>query len=336
MIDIKEEEIISKWNYDLPMVSIIAKAYNHGKFIANTLDNMLSQKTSFPFEILVNDDCSKDNTQEIIKEYEKRYPNIIHAVYQYENQTSKGIDVRSDILYPLAKGKYVALCECDDYWNDANKLQTQYDFMESHNDYAMCVHNTIKHDLLTNEETLFTNKKEDFDLNEKDIFFNWKVHTSSYFMIKEIAFTPKDLRYWFGDYTMLTLAYSKGKIRYIAKTMSVYSYNNVSGETYNLLKSLDSLIKKEELRDEYLIKYNKYTNNKFSKIVNDRLAYDEIYLSKLRYNIDHSINNFNHLKEVIKKNKNGMKYFNLNDRFMINILAMNKLMYKIYSKKEVR
>ena len=125
-----EQEIMKNWKtHDKPLVSISCITYNHENFITEALDSFLMQETDFPFEVLVHDDCSTDNTANIIREYEKKYPNIIKPIYQKENQYSKGIKVGATFNFPRAKGEYIALCEGDDYWTDPEKLQIQLDLM---------------------------------------------------------------------------------------------------------------------------------------------------------------------------------------------------------------
>lgn len=124
----------------LPVVSIICCAYNHGPYIRQCLDGFMMQKTDFSFEVLIHDDASTDNTAEIIREYELKYPDTIIPVYAKENKYSKGIDIFSQILLPKAKGKYIAICEGDDYWTDPLKLQKQVDFLENNPSYVMCSH----------------------------------------------------------------------------------------------------------------------------------------------------------------------------------------------------
>ena len=121
-----------------PLVSVNILAYNHALFIRQCLDGVLMQKISFPFEVLIHDDASTDGTADIIREYEARYPDIIKAVYQTENQFSKGVCVERKYLFANSLGKYIALCEGDDYWTDPLKLQKQIDFLESHPDYTIC------------------------------------------------------------------------------------------------------------------------------------------------------------------------------------------------------
>ena len=122
-------------------VSIICAAFNHESFIREALESFLMQKTNFKYEILINDDASTDNTASIIKEYENRYPDLVKPVYQTVNQYSQGIDIFSKILLPKAKGKYIALCEGDDFWIDPLKLQKQFDYLESNPECTLCIHN---------------------------------------------------------------------------------------------------------------------------------------------------------------------------------------------------
>ncbi len=123
------------------LVSISCITFNHEAYIARALDSFLMQKTNFKYEILVYDDASTDRTQEIIREYEKKYPDIIKPYYQTENQYSQGkYNVEGFFNYPRAKGKYIAMCDGDDYWTDERKLQMQVDYMEGHPECAMCLH----------------------------------------------------------------------------------------------------------------------------------------------------------------------------------------------------
>lgn len=123
-----------------PLVSIICIAYNQEKFIKQTLDGFVSQETDFPFEVLIHDDASTDSTAKIIQEYAKKYPSIIKPVFEEKNQyTLTTWKFLNDLFYS-AKGKYIALCEGDDFWTDSGKLQKQVDFLEAHPDYSVCFH----------------------------------------------------------------------------------------------------------------------------------------------------------------------------------------------------
>jgi glycosyltransferase involved in cell wall biosynthesis len=122
----------------IPFVSVCMTTYNHEAYIAEAIEGVLMQKTSFPFELLIHDDASTDGTADIIREYEARYPDIIKPIYQKENQYSKGVCVERKFLFSRVQGKYVAVCEGDDYWTNPLKLQKQVDFLESHPDYSIC------------------------------------------------------------------------------------------------------------------------------------------------------------------------------------------------------
>lgn len=123
-----------------PLVSISCITYNHAPYIRQCLDGFMMQQTNFAFEVLIHDDASTDGTTEIIKEYEEKYPDIIKPLYEEENQWVKGRRGSAVFNFPRAKGKYIALCEGDDYWIDPLKLQKQVDFLEANPDFVMCSH----------------------------------------------------------------------------------------------------------------------------------------------------------------------------------------------------
>lgn len=123
-----------------PMVTVCCMAYNQRGLIERALDSFLMQETDFDFEVLVHDDASTDGTTEIIRQYELRYPGVVKAVIQKENQLSKGGTYPTINLYRIAKGKYIAECDGDDYWTDPRKLQKQVDFMEANPSYSICHH----------------------------------------------------------------------------------------------------------------------------------------------------------------------------------------------------
>lgn len=140
MINATQDEIMSKWpkEWNVPLVSIRSITYNHEPYISQALDGFLMQKTDFPFEIVVHDDASTDKTADIIRAYEKKYPQIIKPIYEIENQYSKNDGSIGRKMNPLLTGKYIAFCEGDDFWIDPQKLQKQVDFLENNPDYGMC------------------------------------------------------------------------------------------------------------------------------------------------------------------------------------------------------
>ena len=148
-------------------VSICCVTYNHGEYIKQALDSFLAQKTRFNIEILIHDDASTDNTPQIIEKIEKKYPTIIKPIYQKENQFSKGIPISMTFNFPRARGKYIALCEGDDYWTDPYKLQKQVDFLEANPEYVLTADNAIWHDLGPDKQRPFsTNPEKDVSIGE--------------------------------------------------------------------------------------------------------------------------------------------------------------------------
>src|SRR5690554_456442 len=123
-----------------PLLSICCTTFNHEKFLEKTLEGFLAQQTNFSFEIVIHDDASTDRTVEIIQEYAKKDSRIV-SILQTENQYSQNIKIWPNYLFPKAQGKYIALCEGDDYWTDPLKLQKQVDFLEVNPDYVICCHN---------------------------------------------------------------------------------------------------------------------------------------------------------------------------------------------------
>ena len=122
----------------IPAVSIYSLAYNHENSVRECLEGFLMQETTFPVEILIHDDASTDNTTNIIREYQAKYPRLIKPIYQTENQYSKGKGPPSILRYPGTRGKYLAICEGDDYWTSPRKLQQQVDFLDGNNEYTFC------------------------------------------------------------------------------------------------------------------------------------------------------------------------------------------------------
>lgn len=140
MIDKEQGQLVKKWgDFTAPLVSVICPTFNQAEFIGEALDSFLLQETRFPIEIIVHDDASTDGTTDIVARYRKRYPQIVTHVIQKENQYSLGRRVL-ELAMPYANGKYVAICEGDDFWTDTLKLQKQVDFLENNSDYVITYH----------------------------------------------------------------------------------------------------------------------------------------------------------------------------------------------------
>ena len=174
-----------------PLVSIFCEVYNHERFLRNCLDGFIMQQTDYSFEVLIHDDASTDNSASIIKEYADQYPELIFPIFQTENKYSQGIGIRKQYQYPRAKGKYIAICEGDDYWTDPLKLQKQVTYMEAHPDCSMCFGNAMVHweddGLLPDQPySEWANKQYD----EVDILWDWRVPTSTFLFRRDITESP--------------------------------------------------------------------------------------------------------------------------------------------------
>lgn len=197
-------------------VSVFIMTYNQKAYIKDALEGALNQKTNFKYEIIVHDDASTDGTTEIVMEYEQHHPDKIIALYEDINTYSHYWDTTKK-MEEQAHGKYIANCDGDDYWTDENKLQIQYNFMESHPDYFACVHNSQVLDTKSGQTSLYANHKTG-ELLSGYVIENAGAcfHTSSWFFRNN--HDGKNL----GDLTRVCYMANSGKIMYFDKCMSVY------------------------------------------------------------------------------------------------------------------
>lgn len=257
-------------------VSVLCTAYNHEKYIRECLEGFVNQTTKFEFEVLVHDDASTDSTASIIREYEQKYPNIIQGIYQKENQYSKGRYINLDILLPLAKGKYIAFCEGDDYWCDSNKLQSQYDALEKHPQCFMTVHRTQK----MNEEGIpyrsyIPSKKAPVGIINQDDFIQGKpgksgFHVSSFFVrTKALREYAADIPLFrkcvnFGDIPYQLYFGCRGPIYCVRGIMSRYRTGSINSWSSQL--SAGSIKKMDEHYDmvaKMFKEFDKYSNGRY-------------------------------------------------------------------------
>ena len=119
------------------MVTVLCIVYNHEPYLRECLEGIVTQETDFKFQVIIHDDCSTDNSADIIREYASKYPDLIIPIFEEENVYAH-VGAFDLFLRSYIKGKYFAYCEGDDYWCDKNKLQLQYDFLERFPDYTYC------------------------------------------------------------------------------------------------------------------------------------------------------------------------------------------------------
>lgn len=221
----------------MPLVAIRCLTYNHGPYIRQCLEGFVMQKTNFPFIAIVHDDASTDNTADIIREYEVKYPDIIKPIYETENQYSKHDGSIGRIMNDAIPEcvKYIALCEGDDYWTNSDKLQKQVSFLENHSEYTLSFHNAkvifenkkIECDHRSRYGELFSNV-ECRDYSGIEVYENWLIPTASVVFRREILNSEiyqnavKCGKFRYGDILIFLSCAHYGKIRGFEDTLSVY------------------------------------------------------------------------------------------------------------------
>ena len=213
-------------NDEMPlMVSIRCTAYNHEPYIRQCLDGIVMQHTNFRFEAIVHDDASTDGTANIIREYAERYPDIIKPIYEVENQWSKGRLALRKIVDSACKGKYIANCECDDYWTDPLKLQKQVDFLEANPEYSMCFHavNHVENGRIVGNDRHF---ERDCDVKPNIIIHEGGLYCPFCSMVYRREYMDDWPRFRqiadVGDGPLAILLSLRGKVRYFTAIMGCY------------------------------------------------------------------------------------------------------------------
>src|SRR5574344_1129401 len=240
-----------------PLLSICCIAYNQEKFIRQTLDGFVMQKTNFKFEVLINDDCSTDGTADIIREYETNYPDLIKPLYHDRNQYSQGFPVNMNNV-SRAKGKYIALCEGDDYWIDPQKLQVQVDFLESHPDFS----------LTYTDYKIYFEGRHVFQPNVywRDNFLHptFRLHLIHTMYLAPCTWVYRvsdapvlEHRYIDDTYVMMLNFLAEKKVMYIDRVTAVYRISDESAShTESLKKRYEFLNAIIDIQDEIMAKYN--------------------------------------------------------------------------------
>ena len=227
-----------------PLVSVVCLTYNQADYIEECLISLISQKTTFSYEIIVHDDCSLDGTREIVERYVRQYPNLIVPIFEEENQYSKGVSIQS-IIAPFISGKYVAICEGDDYWIDENKLQIQCSYLEQNRECSLAVHQSYGFDS-GKQKVVKTitdcSVERHYMFDEVVLGGGGLFSTNSMCFPSEYYLLPESFRNWgVGDIPRLLFLASKGYIWYSDKAMSVYRLAAEGSWTLRVNSSIDSL-----------------------------------------------------------------------------------------------
>jgi len=225
---------MQSWRASEPcMVSVVCITYNHELYLREAIESFLMQETTFPFEVIIHDDASTDNTTAIIKEYHSRYPNIVRPIYQKENQYTKGGFKPSVYAAGYASSEYIALCEGDDFWVSKRKLQIQIDAMESHPELdisfhsAYCIRDGVRDDKPSWNYGFDRIFMPDVILSQTGIF----APTPSYIIRRAVL---EKLPRWFfdtapvGDVFLEMYGAKRGGALYLDNALAAYRVNSLN------------------------------------------------------------------------------------------------------------
>ena len=295
------------------LVTIVCAAYNHEKYIRNAIDGFIKQKTTFKYEVLIHDDASTDKTAQIIKEYEKKYPTLITAIYQKENQYSKGVKI-SQKLCNMARGKYIALCEGDDYWCCTEKLQKQVDYMEKHPECELCCHAAY----MCNEngeiqKELFPTFANEGAFTVEDYLTKVNgIPTASVLRRNSKAKLPDFvIEAPVGDYPNDLYCLTKGNGFFFKEKMAVYRVASVGSWSRRYANNLEMRKVVMSKWIEMLRLFNKYTDYRYNDIIKNKIEDKRIELLLTSGHWREVRNNYNNRwKEISIRNK--LLYMNIN------------------------
>ena len=251
------------------LVSVVMITYAHEEFIQQAINSILLQEGKFDLELIVANDCSPDNTDNLIKEIIKNHQKSGSVKYT-RHTSNKGMSANVIWALEQAQGKYIALCEGDDYWTDVHKIQKQLTFLENHIDYSLCCGGYISKNVITNENKEVIIKKYDkiddkgftFTLNEMSKEWITKTFTS-FFRRDCLDFSMITKYAYFRDIHLFyhLMVFKKGY--YFTTVFGVYNIHLAGvnsmqhgkvnlNASYNSYKELHVQNKSEFTRDMYL------------------------------------------------------------------------------------
>ena len=313
-------------------VSICCFTYNQESYISQTIESFLEQKTNFPYEILIHDDCSTDGTIDILKKYEKEYPDLIKVYYEKENQFSKGNDkkVFTD-LFKKSNGKYIAICEGDDYWCNENKLQKQYELMEKNPTCSVVVHGCFLLDDLTGniiKKNQPYKGSRFYSVEEVIIGDGGLFATNSMFFKKELVTEfPKFIQVSpVIDFPLMIHLSLEGKVYYLDEYLSVYRENAKGSWTSKQNNPNDVLTiieKRKKLNSELskmMMELNNFTQFKYQDAISTFLLIRD-------YSLDSASSNYKNIKN--KKYKKLYKALSFKGKIKLFLIRNITFLYKL-------
>lgn len=298
------------------LLSICCITYNHENYISQAIEGFLAQKTSFNFEIIIHDDASTDATASIVKKYEQEHPNLIKAIYQTENQYSKGIKPWPNFVFPIARGKYIALCEGDDYWTDPNKLQKQVDFLEANPEYNLTCHRYQTYNETTktltedgNEDCFTAGNEDGLTFDALYIFRRWISKTLTVVFRNDHNYSSILSQYKYPrDVHLYYHILKNGKGFFFPFIGGVYRVHD--GGVFSASSQMDKLTKGSlifreiaEKNPDFQSVYQGHIDNVINKIDGNIFAHRFPFLKKENYILIH------HLYSVCNKRKTAIHRF---------------------------
>ncbi len=241
-------------------VSVFMLAYNQEDFIAQAIEGVLMQETTFNVQLVIGEDCSTDGTRKIVANYAEKNPRKIKLILHQKNI---GLIANYVETYTQCSGKFVAICDGDDYWTDPLKLQKQVDFLSKNEDYKMVFSNN--YNLFPSGKMILSKKnysKDSTSFNEL-IFDNYIPSVTSLFYNEKM---PDNMKKWilqfpFGDWpTYLFILRNGGRIKYLDQPTAVYRKNFGTSTALRIQKSRMGEINLAILQE--IIGDNYFTNRK--------------------------------------------------------------------------
>ena len=254
-----------------PLVSVCSLTYNHAAFFNKMLNGFFEQRTTFPMEIIIHDDASTDETQNLLQSFNKATSVPTKILYEEKNQFSQGVNIAFDIILPHVKGKYAAICEGDDWWISPNKLQRQISFMEAHPNCVLTVHNGIKVNAQTGESSRVDPFGFDHFLSEEEMYFSFMNNppTASFVIRVDALRNPPDFlrRAPVFDDAVRLYCYEQGDVYYFHDLFSGRYFRH-DGSWTRMLERDTQLFQNYTVRLlEYYHELDVYTNGRHAGVI---------------------------------------------------------------------
>ena len=276
------------------LVSINCITYNHENFIALAIESFLKQQTTFDFEIIIGEDFSTDKTKKIVEQYVYLYPEKIKLITTEQNV---GAEENLRRIHEHSQGKFIALCEGDDYWTDPYKLQKQIEYLENNPECTLCFHNAkvidfnnnlLRRDVvpwMKNNEKYYSKKNRKYSAGELALL--GYIPTASYIYPKHLL---DNLPLWCnksvaGDNVIKLITASHGYAYYIDETMSAYRFGVEGSATTNWVKENDTQEKKIKHLTRFINffeDFDRYTHFKYQKEIDEVKRIFEFQISVIK------------------------------------------------------